>query len=419
MSFLHYYMLILFSTSFLLCIAKEEPGCIGFDYEVLVANREEMSKGNKTYEASYKKLLSKANNLLTKTPLKVVDGDVPPTGNLHDFYTIGKFSWPNPNTPDGMPYIRGDGKYNEEAFGERFDLTRFQQTLNRINTLCLAWFYSGNERYATKAKELLRVWFLDSETAMNPNMNCASALPGVYNGMAVGIIFSVVLIETLDHVRLLQLSTSWDASDDRDLKKWVSDYLNWLQTSKFGKEEKAATNNHGTWYEAQVAAYSLFVGDTMRLKDSYIQAQKHVNVQLAVDGSLPRETKRPSSFEYSVYGLRAFATLARGLALAGYDLWSFQTPDHRSLEQGFDFLAPYMLGEKAWPYKNTGKTADAASSRMWKWASVAYDQPAVKQVYAKLADELKDKGDIRALYLSITAPPYSHRQNSQTPLVSP
>lgn len=401
MRFIHdvVYAAVVVSISALPCMAQGDPGCISFDYAVLAANRQAMSKGDKIHAASYKRLLSKANKLLKKAPLKVIDGDTPPTGDSHDFYAIGKFSWPNPNTPDGMPYIRGDGKYNEEAFGDRFDLTRFQQTLDYVNTLSLAWFYSGDERYAAKARELIWVWFLDPETAMNPNMDCASALPGVYNGMAVGIIFSVVLIETLDHIKLLQASDSWDESSHRALQKWVSDYLNWLETSKFGEEEKAASNNHGTWYEAQVAAYSLFVGDTTRLKEVYTQAQKHVDTQLAADGSLPRETKRPSSFEYSVYGLRAFATLARGLALAGYNLWSFQTPDHRSLEQGFSFLAPYILNEKTWPFKNTGRTAGTTNSRMWKWASIAYGQPAAKRVYAKLTSELTGKGDIQALYV--------------------
>src|SRR5690606_22068247 len=130
---------------YLSCLAKHDPGCISFDYTVLVENRQRIQEGDENYKVIYEKLLTRADSLLTKEPLKVIDGDIPPTGDPRDFYTIGKFSWRNPDTPDGMPYIRGDGRYNEEAFGDRFDLTRFQQTLNAINTLSLTWFYSNEE----------------------------------------------------------------------------------------------------------------------------------------------------------------------------------------------------------------------------------------------------------------------------------
>ncbi len=44
--------------------------------------------------------------------------------------------------------------------------------------LRLAYYFSENEMYAEHAAKLLRVWFLDPETRMNPNLNYAQAIKG-------------------------------------------------------------------------------------------------------------------------------------------------------------------------------------------------------------------------------------------------
>ena len=54
---------------------------------------------------------------------------------------------------------------------------------------------------------------------------------------------------------------------DAALKQWFSDYVQWLRNSKFGIQEKKAQNNHGTWYSAQIAAYSLYTGELEYVKE--------------------------------------------------------------------------------------------------------------------------------------------------------
>ena len=39
-----------------------------------------------------------------------------PSGDKHDFYSLGTYWWPNPNTTTGLPYIRRDGIVNPETF---------------------------------------------------------------------------------------------------------------------------------------------------------------------------------------------------------------------------------------------------------------------------------------------------------------
>lgn len=348
------------------------PSLISMDYNSLKIVRSE--RNQEVVNIARKKLIETADKLLKVTPLKVVDGDIPPSGNRNDFFAIGKLAFPNPNTANGMPYIRKDGVTNPEADGDRYDLSRYNTTLSRINDLSLAWFYTQDEKYAKKAADLLRIWFLNPGTRMNPNLNNASALPGVYDGMPIGIIFGVALIRMVDHVQLLSLSKSWTPADHLALKKWFGAYRDWLLESNLGKQEAKGNNNHGSWYAAQVAAFSIFNDENEKAKPMIELAKKQIAQQLADDGSLPREYVRQRSLHYSIYGLQAFTYLARCADLVEENLWDYQTVGKKNLELAFTFLYPYVTYAKEWPWKNIakGQSLGRGVLEIYQWASRKY-----------------------------------------------
>lgn len=378
---------------------NKAPELVSFEYDDLLKIRESIRSGKGIYLESYNKLLASADQLLGKIPQKVTDGDLPPTGDAHDFFAIGKFSWPNPATANGMPYVRRDGAHNKEAFGDRYDLTRFQKTVNDINILSLAWFYTQDEKYAGKAKDLLNVWFVDTATRMNPNMNCASSLPGVYNGMSVGIIFSVILIEMVDHVKLLGLSKSWDTVSDEKLKKWFADYLDWLNNSELGKQERAATNNHGTWYAAQAAAYYIYTGEKDKARALFTLSKAQVAEQVKKDGSMPRELKRVEAFHYFIYGLKAFVVLSRSMAILGEDLSAYRTEDGRGLHLSFEFIIPYILGDKKWNYGGTVNLNEKGLFPAMLWGYSRYQSPGMLKVLHHLTPAFTTSAGIDKLYV--------------------
>lgn len=196
---------------------------------------------------------------------------------------------------------------------------------NAVTTLSLAWYFSGDERYAQKAVSYLNTWFLDKRTMMNPNLNYAQVIRGQDNdrGRSYGVIDSYSFVEMLDAVQLLQQSRSFPKKDRQQLKKWFSRFTQWLLTSPLGKQEAKNGNNHAVAYDTQVAAYALFIGDKP-LAQKILSAvpEKRIYTQIEPDGRQPHELRRTLAFHYSQYNIGFFVDLALmgkkiGLDMAG------------------------------------------------------------------------------------------------------
>lgn len=117
---------------------------------------------------------------LKAEPLSVMmKTKVPASGDRHDYMSLARYFWPDPEKPDGLPYINRDGHSNPEL--KELDRERLGETAERVTCLSLAYYFTDDERYARKAVELLRTWFLDEDTRMNPNLEYAQMIPG-HNG---------------------------------------------------------------------------------------------------------------------------------------------------------------------------------------------------------------------------------------------
>src|SRR5262249_2113766 len=152
-------------------------------------------------------------------------------------------------TPDGLPYVRRDGRTNEDAL-EQGDRVRIGDFFDDVETLALAGYYFDDRAYSDRAAKLVRVWFLEPATRMNPHMKYAQAIPGKNDGRGSGIIDTRYFIRVIDAVALLRQSGAWTNEDDNALRAWMKQDLDWLLTSESGKHEHDENNNHGTWYDA-------------------------------------------------------------------------------------------------------------------------------------------------------------------------
>ncbi len=332
-------------------VAGAAPQLLMVDGPHVAAVRASLRRGEPQFRRALTELNADANRGLTVAPMSVMDKDVtPPSGDKHDYMSQAPYWWPDPSKPGGKPYIRKDGQRNPEIdkITDRAHLRRLAET---SFSLALAFYFTGRQDYAKHAAQLVRVWFLDRPTRMNPNLNFAQGIPGIANGRAAGIVETRFLPQIIDSVTLLQGSSAWTGSDDHGLKDWMRAYLKWLQGSLLGHEEARRRNNQETWYELQVVALALYTGHDDVARVTLQRSQAAIGQEFEPDGSQPRELARTRSWDYSIFDLTAFLHLAALGDRVGMDLWNYQTPDGRSLRKGVDYLIPFATGEKRWPYK--------------------------------------------------------------------
>ena len=316
--------------------------------------RVKASLSRPAYAAAYRQLLSDADRRLQMEPPSVMMKDkTPASGDKHDYMSLSRYFWPDPSKPDGLPYISRDGISNPEL--ERYDRNRLSEMATGVTTLSLAWYLSGNEQYARKAVEMLKVWFLNKDTRMNPNLNFAQVAPGKYNdrGRCYGVIDAYSFVEMLDAVQLLQQSPSFAKKDQKALRTWFTQLLDWILTSQQGIDEGNQRNNHAVAHDVQVIAYACYTGNR-QVAGQYIREfpEKRIFTQIMPDGRQPQELRRTLAFGYSQYNLSHMIDIFLMASRLGISIDNAVSPEGASFYKAMDFLLPYVgVSQREWPYQ--------------------------------------------------------------------
>ncbi|HUK19618.1 MAG TPA: alginate lyase family protein [Bryobacteraceae bacterium] len=338
------------------------------------------------------RVLRAAGQYLTAKPVTVTAASSPRSnGGKHDFFSEGDYWWPDPANPNG-PYIQRDGMSNPDNFVEhRRAMIRLSLT---VPTLAAAYKLTRDRKYSAAAATHLRAWFIDPETRMNPNLEYAQAIHGRYTGRGTGIIDTLHLVEVARAAGQLDLAPA----DLDGVKKWFAAYVDWMTTSKNGIQERDATNNHGTCWATQVAAFSQLTGNAEwmaycreRYKTVFIPNQE------AADGSFPQELRRTKPYGYSLFNLDAMSILVQTLTTKQDDLWKWHLPDGRGMGRAVAWIYPYMADKSKWP-----KPADVMYFDQWPvrqpcllFAGLALDRPEYLALWRRLDPDPKVEEVIR------------------------
>ena len=304
------------------------------------------------YSQAFRNLVSLADDdLLLKPPTVMTKEYIPASGSKHDYVSLARYAWPDETQPNGLPYVMRDGVSNPEL--KKFDRNKLSAMANAVYRLSLAYYFSGEEKYAQKATELIRVWFIDKKTKVNPNLRFAQHVPGKADGRCYGVIDAYSYVEMLDGVQLLEKSKSFTQKDSKLLKAWFSQLLKWLLTHPQAIEESYQKNNHATAYDVQVAAYALYTGNKKVFSDIVDNFPKRcIATQIMPDGKQPYELRRTLAFGYSQFNLKHIIDLMLMIKHQGVDFRQYCVSGEHSFFKAMDFLAPYMgKSVSDWPYQ--------------------------------------------------------------------
>lgn len=304
------------------------------------------------YSQAFRNLVSLADgDLLLKPPTVMTKEYIPASGSKHDYVSLARYAWPDETQPNGLPYVMRDGVSNPEL--KNFDRNKLSAMANAVYRLSLAYYFSGEEKYAQKATELIRVWFIDKKTKVNPNLRFAQHIPGKADGRCYGVIDAYSYVKMLDGVQLLEKSKSFTQKDSKLLKAWFSQLLKWLLTHPQAIEESYQKNNHATAYDVQVAAYALYTGNKKVFSDIVDNfSKRRIATQIMPDGKQPYELRRTLAFGYSQYNLTHIIDLMLMIKHQGVDFRQYCVSGEHSFFKAMDFLAPYMgKSVSDWPYQ--------------------------------------------------------------------
>lgn len=356
------------------------------DAAVLAEQRRKVLANPADFEPALTALRRAAEDAMRQGPWSVTDKtQLPPSGDKHDYMSVGPYWWPDPSSPDGLPYIRRDGQTNPERYD--YDNVRLKSMVYAVEALATAWYFTADPRYAKRAAMLLRTWFLDPATKMHPHLQYAQAIKGISEGRDIGIIDTAALVRLVDAIGLLQLSDAWTDADQAAAQRWFRAYLDWLLTSSHGRSESQRNNNHAVWYAAQVASFALFVGDQDTARQLLGSVgDRLLDKQVAADGRLPHELARTRSFSYTTMTLRAFLHLALMGEHVGVDLWRYRGNDGQSLEQALRWFEPFVAGTADWDYEQITPYPLPEARMLYRQAARVFDDPSFRDLAAREED---------------------------------
>jgi len=291
-----------------------------------------------------------AKNALSRGPYSVIDKTtLPPSGCSQDYWHPAPYWWPNPDTADGLPYVRRDGERIPgtglfEPESDKYDRSRLQRVFDDSFTLAMAWQLTGNPAFADHAAKIFRRFFIVEESRMNPHLLYSQVRAG-HNGnfgYSSGIIEMKDLYFYLDAIRILERSGNVSQKEVEAFCSWLDAYLSWLLNSNQGRKERAAANNHGTCYDLQVAAIASFLGRKETLYETLARAQSRIASQFAADGSQPHELHRKATQHYCCFNLQSWINLSELAMRWNVNLWG------GNLDRGVRWFV--SLTQSSWPF---------------------------------------------------------------------
>ncbi|CEH12691.1 Chondroitin AC/alginate lyase [Ceraceosorus bombacis] len=285
------------------------------------------------------------------------------------------------------PYKQRDGKVNPDVkqLNNTKDIVSMAQSVlwNGV-----AYGLSNDSTDARRASTLIKRWFLDARTGVNPRVVYGQVIrgPDDQQGGYTGILDWRMIIKVVNAVIILRAkgSEGWDSVTASSMSGWANDYLSWLLTSADGKRASKVANNHVSFYYNQVIALYILLGD---LKSAQNAANTFFTgafmKQISDDGEQPYEAVRTRPFHYRCFNLEALITNAKLADNMGLNMWSARAESGATIQTAVDYTMTLDAGM-------TGEDVTELAPHVAAVAA-AYGDPSGK--YAKWLEDENNSGD--------------------------
>lgn len=287
-------------------------------------NLDLLKKNDKDFLRKVQILVRKSDVILKSPNYSVTffkDGQMAPSGDKHDYFSISTYH----DLDEEGKITYKDGKRNSTIRDFR-DKQQLWDMVVDLQSLSLTYQFTKDERYSQKARELLTVFFLNKETAMNPNLDYAQVRPDTKRGTFPGLVDVIALTQIPDIIYLLKGSKNFDEQFTGSIIGWFKEYLLWLQQSKLGKTASVQKNNIVNYYNLQVEVFKLFTGSNVEgvKQEIYDKVVSSIRMQIDSEGRQPSELKRAAPIGYSIYSLKGIMLLALlSDNINGKDVWNY------------------------------------------------------------------------------------------------
>jgi Alginate lyase len=359
------------------------------------------------------RILRGATDALSRSPKPLTSIAAPRSpGTPHDFYSEAEEYWLDPANPTGSYVLRSSGPLNPAAFTAHRDA--LLNLCIDIPALTAAFVLTKEQRYARHAAAHLNAWFVDPATSMTPSLTYAQTIPPAKTGRLEGVIEAVHLAEVVQCVPFLSNSDALPETDLAVLKKWLSDYFEWLTTSRLAGLARDNKSHHGSSWLLQAASIARLgqAADDRPLSLLRHQYQSStMRAQMLADGTFPHELTTVNPYRNSLFNLDMLAGVCLLLSTRFEDVWSYELQDGPGMRSAIARHYPYILDRGAWPYRADSTHFNDLPVRppSLLFAARAYDRPEYASLWKTLpgdpkAPELQRTFPIRQPLLWVTRP---------------
>lgn len=223
--------------------------------------------------------------------------------------------------------------YYQDAEGHRLNKGFLMDDANASFKLALLYRLTDNGKYAEKSAYLIDAW---------------SGLEELEKHDDSSLSFSYHFPSMIFAAGLLRGSEYWTENHENRFSDFVRERA--LPMNTMHRE-----NNWGNWGLVLVLASSVYLDDSQLFEEGVERWKYFIEEQIAEDGHLPHEVTRNNGIGergiwYTHFTLMPQTVAAEIAKVNGADLYDYQSPAGRTLEQAFRRVATWALNPKEFPY---------------------------------------------------------------------